>query len=155
MRSSKRKHPEGTWFAVPLRDGGFCRGLMARTNGKGSAFGYFFGPKKATIEELPNVSDLHPKDAILLGQFGDLGLLNGEWKAFEKDTYWGRTDWPLPPFVRVNEETNTATKTTYNDNLEIISEEPCDPSLANIFPEDCLMGYGFVEITLTHLLISE
>ena len=154
MKNSKRKFPEGTWFAVPLRDGGFCRGLIARTNGTGIAFGYFFGPKKATIEELPKVSALNPNDAILIGQFGDLGLLNGEWKVIDKNTHWDRTAWPIPQFIRVDEETNTATKTTFDDNLEIISEESCDPSNANVFPEDSLMGYGFVEIRLTRLLNS-
>ncbi len=152
MKSSKQKIPEGTWFAVPLRDGGFCRGLMARTDGKGSSFGYFFGPKKATIEDLPDVSGLHPNDAILVGRFGDLGLLNGEWKVIEKDTQWDRTAWPMPPFIRVDEKANTAMKTTFNDNFEIISDVPCDPSLAILFPKDSSMGYGFVEIRLTRLL---
>ncbi len=154
MKNSKREYPEGTWFAVPLRDGGFCRGLMARTDGEGRAFGYFFGPKMTTIEELANISGLHPSDAILVGRFGDLGLLNGEWKVIEKDAQFDRTAWPIPPFIRVDEEANTAMKATFNDNFEIISDEPCDPSLAKMFPKDSLMGYGFVEIKLTRLLNS-
>jgi len=152
MKNSKLEFPEGTWFAVPLRDGGFCRGLMARNFGKGIAFGYFFGPKKPTIEDLPSVPGLRPRDAILVGRFGDLGLLNGEWKVIGRDAPWDRTAWPLPPFIRVDEGTNTAMMTTFDDNLKIISDEPCDPSLAAVFPEDGSMGYGFVEIRLTRLL---
>lgn len=154
MKNSKQEFPEGTWFAVPLRDGGFCRGLLARTTGKGRAFGYFFGPKMATIEELPDVSHLLPRDAILVGRFGDLGLLNGEWKVIKKDAQWDRANWPIPPFIAVDVVANTAMKTIFNDNFQVISYQPCDPSLADQFPKDGLMGYGFVEITLTRLLTS-
>ena len=154
MKNSKSTVPEGTWFAVPLRDGGFCRGLMARTNGKGFSFGYFFGPKKATIDELPDVSGLQPNDAVLIGRFGDLGLLNGEWKVIHNDTHWDRTAWPMPAFVRLDKNACTAMQTKFNDNFEIIFNEPCDPSLANVLPEDSSMGYGYVEISLTELLRS-
>lgn len=154
MKNSKREFPEGTWFAIPLRDGGYCRGLVARTTGKGRALGYFFGPKKATIEELPDVSSLLPIDAILVGRFGDLGLLNGEWKVIKKDAQWDRATWPIPPFITVDVEAKSAMKTIFNDNLEIISYQHCDPSLADQFPKDGLMGYRFVEIMLTRLLSS-
>lgn len=154
MKTSNQTISEGTWFVVPLRNGGFCRGLLARTNGKGIAFGYFFGPKRETVDALPRVSDLRSCDAILIGQFGDLGLLKGEWKIVGQDLEWDRTLWPMPPFVRVDEDAGTAMMATYNDDFDIVSDEPCDPSLAEEFPKDSLMGYGFVEIKLTRMLDS-
>jgi hypothetical protein len=39
------KYREGDWFAVPLRNGGFAVGLVARANPKAALLGYFFGPK--------------------------------------------------------------------------------------------------------------
>jgi hypothetical protein len=155
MKTHQQHFPEGTWFAVPLRDGGFCRGLMARTDGKGRAFGYFFGPKASSADELPNVSGLRPTDAILVGRFGDLGLISGKWKVIGKAAPWDRAAWPMLPFIRVDEKADTAMMTTLNDEFEIISDEPCDPSLAKAFPKDSMMGYGFVEIRLTRLLNPE
>jgi hypothetical protein len=152
MNESSDRFPDGTWFVVPLRDGGFCRGLLAKANTKGVAFGYFFGPKNDTPSKLPPVAELRPCDAILIGRFGDLGLLSGEWRITDRDAQWDRDAWPMPPFVRLNEEDGIAMKAVYNDDLEILSEEPCDPSLAAEFPKDSLMGYGFVELKLTRLL---
>ena len=39
----KASYREGDWFAVPLRDGGYAAGLIARANPKGVLLGYFFG----------------------------------------------------------------------------------------------------------------
>jgi hypothetical protein len=47
---------EGDWFAVPLREGGFAIGVIARVmpRKEGVVLGYFFGPRRnavPTVEE--------------------------------------------------------------------------------------------------------
>lgn len=152
MNKESKNYPEGTWFAVPLRDGGFARGLIARTNGEGIMFGYFFEPRLDGPQCGPKVSYLRPNDAILVGQFGDLGLQEGVWTVIDRTDDWKREDWPLPPFVRLDEIEGKAWKVMYSDDLNEVSIDECQPSLINEHPRDILMGAGSVEIRLTKLL---
>jgi hypothetical protein len=52
-----RKLPdsEGDGFAVPLRDGGYAIGVVARMDRKGSVLGYFFGPR---YDEPPKLAEV-------------------------------------------------------------------------------------------------
>ena len=61
---------EGDWFAVPLREGGFAAGVVARANPKAVLLGYFFGPRRAAVPSVEEVSRLRPDDAVLVGKFG-------------------------------------------------------------------------------------
>jgi len=73
----KLPYSEGSVFLVPLRDGGYARGVVARAGPKGKILmGYFFGPRLATRDDMP-LSDLAPAQAILRMRFADLGLING------------------------------------------------------------------------------
>jgi hypothetical protein len=153
MAKKKRLlYPEGTWFAVPLRTGGFAIGLLARVAGDGPAFGYFFGPRWKHPPAVEITRALTPKDAIFVALFGDLGLLNGEWPILGQDLNWNRDVWPLPPFIRIDEIANEAWKVSYSDQLQVLAEEAIDPTLEKKFPRDRLSGYGAVEIRLTQLL---
>src|SRR5712692_9362532 len=143
---------EGTWFGVPLRTGGFAVGVLARVAGDGPAFGYFFGPRREKIPNTLELDSFGPPDAVLVAKFGDLGLLNGEWPVIGRHQGWNRNEWPLPPLVRVDKTENRAWMATYSDQLELVSDRPCDPRLANQFPEDSLWGYGAIEEWLTKRL---
>lgn len=55
---------EGTVFLVPLRAEGYAVGVLARANGEGQCFGYFFGRRVMGPDEV-NVSKLAPEDAVL------------------------------------------------------------------------------------------
>jgi hypothetical protein len=46
---SKLPHTEGTWFAVPLRDGGYGVGVVSRVAPKGPCSGHeiAIGPRSA------------------------------------------------------------------------------------------------------------
>ena len=45
----KLPYSEGSVFLVPLRNGGYARGVVARATGEGKGlFGYFFGPRLAS-----------------------------------------------------------------------------------------------------------
>jgi Immunity protein 26 len=73
----KVNYREGDWFAVPLRNGGFAVGVIARANPRGVSLGYFFGPPRSDVPRLDEVADLRSGDAVLVRKFGHLGILNG------------------------------------------------------------------------------
>lgn len=143
---------EGSVFLVPLRNGGYARGVVARTSDEGKVLlGYFFGPQLKEIENA-TVDDLDPAKAILRIRFGDLGLLNGSWKIIGTVADWSRTDWPVPQFVRRDTLSRKAWVVRYSDSdpNKIEAESPTDLECA--LTNDSLSGYGAVEIKLTKLL---
>ncbi|OGP72777.1 MAG: hypothetical protein A2V86_08720 [Deltaproteobacteria bacterium RBG_16_49_23] len=153
MGRHKLPYKKGTWFLVPLRTKGYALGLVARMDGKGRIFGYFFGPviSKASVTVIPH--DLRPQDAVLLGRFGDLGLIKGEWTVLGEKVDWNEEEWKIPPFIRVDEHSGKAFLSVYNENtLNFVSEKACAPALVDKYPYDRDMGYGSVEIQLTKLL---
>ena len=150
MKRNSAKYGESDCFLVPLRSGGFARGVVARLSGDGIVFGYFFGPKFTTGESACLKSMPTPADAVLCGQFGDLGLLNGEWKVFAQIKPWREDEWPLPPFIRAN----APIVSIYDDNLRFIREQGVEVNSASAkLPKDSVMGYGFVELRLTKLVV--
>src|SRR5262249_24112871 len=95
----KLPYREGTVFLVPLRTGGYARGVVARSGPKGKVlFGYFFGPRLSVPEV--NALALDPSKAILRAMFGDLGLIKKEWPIVGWVDGWDRSRWPMPDFVR-------------------------------------------------------
>jgi len=149
----KINYAKGDYFAVPLRNGGFGRGVVARMDGKGGIFGYFFGPRLATVDEARDPTGLTPDAAVLLRDFGDLGLLNGEWLVLGSVPDWDPNDWPMPPLIRVDEVTGKAFLSYYDEGtFECIREERVDPALASRYPRDVAAGYVALEIALTALL---
>jgi hypothetical protein len=147
--------PEGTWFAVPLRTGGYVVGLLARATGSGPAFGYFFGPRIATVPDIRSTENLSHKDAVFVAIFGDLGLIKNEWPIIGTHKEWKREDWPVVPFARIDEEGKKGWKVTYSDELRENSNECCDIFVAKLLPRDGLWGYGAVEKQMTSLLESQ
>jgi hypothetical protein len=96
----KLPYSEGTVFLVPLKDGGFARGVVARSGPKGKIlFGYFFGPRLASTDNV-QLDDLRPSGAILRLMFGDAGLRTKEWPIVGAVREWDRSEWPMPDFVR-------------------------------------------------------
>jgi hypothetical protein len=151
---SKSNLAEGTVFGIPLRAGGYARGVIARADKEGTAFGYFFGPKLATLAG-KDFADINPANAVLVGKFGDLGLIKGEWQSLGVLDKWCRAKWPLPAFVS---ETNDVKKVMVTfldeDRLEAVRTEiKLKDEIANMWTvPDCCLGYGVVEIRLTRLL---
>jgi Immunity protein 26 len=102
---AKVKYLEGDWFAVPLLDGGFGVGVIARANPKAALLDYFFGLPRAEIPTLSDVADLKPGDAVLIRKFGHLGIVQGRWPLMGRIDGWDRQEWPTPVFVRYEELT--------------------------------------------------
>jgi hypothetical protein len=93
---AKVKYREGDWFAVPLRDGGFAVGLVARANPGVVLLGYFFGPMRSEVPKLEDLAGLQPGDAVLIGMFGHLAIVQGKWPLLGRLDGWDRRDWPTP-----------------------------------------------------------
>ncbi|MFC8730863.1 Imm26 family immunity protein [Luteimicrobium sp. NPDC057192] len=142
---------EGHWFAVPLRDGGFALGLVARANRDGVLFGYFFGPWRDELPSLTEAQGLAPDDAVLVGKFGHLGLKQGRWRLLGRDRDWDRDALPMPAFVRYEELTGRSLKVTYDDDdpNRLVRVEEIPSGAVEQGPKEGLMGAGFVEKVLT------
>ncbi|MCX5677329.1 MAG: immunity 26/phosphotriesterase HocA family protein [Planctomycetota bacterium] len=149
----KLPYTEGTVFLVPLRNGGYARGVVARASPEGKGlFGYFFGPRlpspaAATLE------GLDPERAVLRVVFGDLGLINGEWPILGTVLGWERSQWPMPDFVRrdpLGKRKPVLVRYSDTDPLRVEAEYPIEDD-SDLTP-DSAYGYGAVEIKLTKLL---
>ncbi len=155
MTKRKINYSEGDCISVPLLNREFARGVIARMDGRGCIFGYFFPP---SIEDSHNVKIddfLSPGNNILLARVGDLGLLNSEWKVIGRIPDFRREVWKLPAGLRWDEGDSEGVECIFDeDTLETISEKPISIVGLDLTKElkDGLMGYGFLEIRLTKLL---
>ncbi len=154
MPRKKIPYKEGDWFAVPLRNGGYALGLIARLDGKGGFLGYFFGPRHEQIPVQQDTISLSSSDAILIRHFGDLGLLREEWPIIFHPDAWSRADWPLPAFARIAVDEGWALRVEYSetDISKPLHEASINLEEARRLPEDGVSGYGAIEIRLTKLL---
>jgi len=145
-------YSESSVFIVPLRKGGYARGVVARSNDEGKVLlGYFFGPRLPSTNEAA-LNDLDPANAILRVRFGDLGLVKGEWPVVGTVPNWDRSKWSMPDFVRRDDLSKKAWLVRYSDDdpNRIETEYPID--FDSNLGRDTLSGYGAVEIVLTKLL---
>ena len=142
---------EGTVFLVPLRDRGYAVGVVARISGEGHAFGYFFGPRINGAADADTYS-LKASDAVLVGKFGDLELIRGNWPEVDSIEPWDPSMWPMMSLARIDECAGKAWLSTYDDNFNCIGEKEITVDEAHSYPYDRLMGAGSVEIRLTKLL---
>ena len=150
FQKTKPLYQEGDWFAIPIEDGEYAVGLIARMkNGRGtkSIFGYFFGPRRNKIPKLDELTELLPEHNIDMCRFGDLGLHEGSWPVIGRFNDWDRSKWPMPPFLRTQLVSGITFKVTYDDTDpgSRISETECDPKEASKYPKDGLSGSGAVE----------
>jgi len=153
---TRAKYEEGTWFAVPLRNGGYALGVVGRKGRRGATLGYFFGPRHHTIPTLAEVEGLSPDRAVLVEIFGDLGLIQGRWPIIGRAPTWERRRWPMPVFGRVEDLTGRALRVEYDEEtlLDVIREVPVPRAEIEHLPKDGASGAGFIEATLTKLLAS-
>ncbi len=138
-------------FLVPLRDFGYAAGVLSRYTSKGDGLGYFFGPRISDSENV-DCSRFQAGLEILVGMFGDLDLHKGTWPIIGMVENQALKEWPVPKMARVDEATDLAWVSTYDDDLQLIEEEKISPSQAKKYPYDRMMGPGSVEIRLTKLL---
>ncbi|WP_421695366.1 Imm26 family immunity protein [Aestuariivirga sp.] len=163
MKAAQR-YPESTVFSVPLGDGEFALGLVARRAPRAAMiFGYFFGPTMSSIPSTSQIPDLLRLGVVLRCRFGDLALLNGKWHAIGKVPAWNRRAWPMPLFYRDEYELlrppdSSATRLFLikrsDDNPAKVEWEQRVLELPSDVLQDSLYGAGAVEILLRKLLVE-
>jgi hypothetical protein len=149
----KLPYKEGSVFALPLRDGGFARGVVARAGKRGKVlFGYFFGPVFESFDEM-TLEGVAPRNAVQKLMFGDLELIRGNWRVIGQVTPWRREDWPMPIFKREDPlgRRNPVFVKYSEDNPGVFEGTTNDNSGREVV-RDGLNGAGAVEILLNKLL---
>jgi hypothetical protein len=145
----------GTWFLVPIVEGVFALGLVARRSHRGALFGYFFrttatSPKEALQSPLPSRGQ-----HVLCGRFADVGLQSGEWPILHRDSAFNPDEWPMPPFVRKDDATGTVMVSEYDpETFRCVKEVRGDESALASLPYDRMMGHVAVAKRLRGLLGS-
>lgn len=153
----KLPYREGTWFAVPLRDGGFAVGVVARATAKGKVIlCYFFGPRRASVPKLTEVESLQRSNAVRAWRVGDLSLVEGDWPIIGQSESWRRSDWPMPVFIRRDPLRPKAWRVYYSDDdpSKLAGEEPESVERRDI-EENGLFGAAAAEIRLTSILAQK
>ncbi len=151
----KKIYREGDWFAVPLKEGGYAIGLVARADRSPTVLGYFFGPRLETVPSTEETKGLVPEKAILIRRFGNPGLQDGEWPILAHTDLWQREDWPMPDFGHIDTvNRERAFKRRYDENRlnVMISEFPIMVQESIKMPEDGLSGHISLIIWLSKLL---
>jgi hypothetical protein len=150
----KLPYQEGSWFVVPLRNGGYATGVVARMAPKGKIIlAYFFGPRRDKIPTMSDIVGLQAKDANKCLRVGDLGLINGEWTTIGCSKDWDAHLWPVPRFIRRDELAKRAWCLIYSDSdPSKLEREYLVSYELNELEESALYGYGAAELLLTKLL---
>lgn len=160
MRSQRVKYHEGQWFAVSLRTGGYAPGIIVRG---GRAFkgglGYFFPVRYEQPPSALEIEHLNAQQAVLIGWFGDLGIIEGRWPLILTDRPFSRGDWPVPRFGRVDAftpEWGWITEYSQNDDGSRvpIAETRCPVTAVTGLPEVGTASAGYIEVKLAMLIAT-
>ena len=150
----KLPYREGTWFAVPLRQGGFGVGVVARATAKGKVIlCYFFGQHRTAVPALGEVRLSKPHEAVNMVRVGDLSLIRGEWPVIGEAMSWKRSDWPMPPFVRRDKISDRAWRVLYSDIGPLVIACEMPEVYDRTLECDAMLGSGAAEVMLTKLLM--
>ncbi|MGH9524763.1 MAG: immunity 26/phosphotriesterase HocA family protein [Terriglobales bacterium] len=150
---AKVAYKEGDFIAVPLREGGWAAGRIARVGSGGILLGYFLGQQYDDEPTIASVLRFKSDDAVLIAMFGDLGLLNGSWKVIGASAF-KKSEWPVPKFCRRDVVSGKSYLVTY-DVSDVSKEIDLKPiSIERGVPEDGLFGYGAIELVLTKRLAA-
>jgi hypothetical protein len=155
MSQKSLPYREGDWFAVPLQDGRYAAGLVARSASYGKVvFGYFFRLNTIGLPSLQDLQRLTAQDSSFRALFGDLELYKGGWPLIGHADPWDRAAWPMTPFVRLDDGApDRAYKRFYSEDepARMIREVNCSSDEAKSFPRDGVWGSGAIERHLTRM----
>jgi hypothetical protein len=150
MPKSRKNYHEGDVFTVPLPNGGYGLGVVARCGRLSVILGYFFGP---AIKSLPDKGTftLRGSDAVLIERVGNRSLRNNEWTVVGRVDNWDRDDFPNSYFVRpVGYDSKLVEIVQYDEEtlLEVVDRKivPSEQSILYYF--DVLASYKAVESRL-------
>lgn len=144
---------EGSWFAIPLGNGGYATGLVARLSPQGKVMlAYLFGPTHWTRPTLADVQELTPADALKVIRTGDVAVANGRWPVIGNMLDFRREEWPVPMFIRRADALKRAWQATYADDPAKPEREVSVPYETQGLESDSLFGYGSTELLMSKLL---
>ncbi|MFB9238420.1 hypothetical protein ACFFWC_23290 [Plantactinospora siamensis] len=129
----------------------FAIGLIARHGRSAVTVGYFFGPALTSIPVSP--PPLKPEEALFVARFGDIPLVNDEWRVIGQFPEWDRAQWPSSEFLR-GDLSGRGLVVVYDDNDPnlVIDERPANDEQAAL-PTDDLFGYIILRNRLSEMLI--
>ncbi|QDT90824.1 Imm26 family immunity protein [Gimesia algae] len=145
-------YSNGTVFCVPLKNGKYARGVVARSDEELGIFGYFFGPCLDSIPATLDESQLCIEETVLAGIFSGMGLCIGEWKQLGNIKSFQRKDWPMPMLINTEDESDRVELVEYDEDTlaeKLISVSTRGEVDIDAYPEDGVMGYKYVEDILT------
>ncbi len=151
MRKKKIKVIEGDIFAVPLVQGGYGIGLMARRY-KTSSLGYFFDKIYPSPPEELNIADINSWKVALIGQFSAIGIEEGEWPLLKTSFHFIREEWPIPVLKMQDPLSEKYFAVIYDDTLfneerHLITKEEADKLFGH-----GVYGYVALEKKLSSIL---
>jgi len=159
METSKRRrekvYREGDWFGVPLPDGRYAPGLVAREGRDVVFLGYFFGPATTELPTLDRLRELTANDTVLVGRLGDLGLEAGELPILMHAENWNPADWPMPMFGHVDVvDANQGLGRTFDESeiSPLTTETPISVDRAKSLFPSYLHGDVALAIRLSRIL---
>ncbi len=90
----KRPYRPGDWFAIPLGDGRYAAGIVARGTRKAIA-GYVFGESFEGVPSLHGLAELDASRAIWSGSFSDRAMVEDRWPVLGGRASFVSSEWPL------------------------------------------------------------
>ncbi|MDR1141258.1 MAG: immunity 26/phosphotriesterase HocA family protein [Planctomycetaceae bacterium] len=150
----KINYSEGDCFLVPLENGSYVRGVVARFSGDGKVFSFFFLPKYEHIADAIVDDYLTPVNSLYVGFHSDLGLLDNRWKVFGKISPWIREDWVLPVLGFTDPTLGKWGELRYYDEitLQMCRQERVPIEKVINLPNDGCAGDGYIEGRITHII---
>ena len=140
-RRQKLPYCDGTWFAVPLFQGGYAIGRIVRHTGQGTLLAYCFAPKHDLIPSLEDVDHLTARDSFKTMLLSDLHIVEGKWPLIGESSTWRREEWPMPRFILRDDIVNAAFIVTYADD-HLLQELPRERVPYDTLGYDSSCQYG-------------
>jgi hypothetical protein len=93
---------EGSWFTVPLDDGGYAVGRVVRMTagvpGTRVILAYFFGPRREEPASLRSLAEECAGEPVFISITIEVPIGTGAWPLIGETTDWDRERWPFPAF---------------------------------------------------------
>jgi hypothetical protein len=150
--AARQRYHEGDWFAVPLDEGTFVPGRIARHH-RGILFAYFFAPLDhvPTLDELGSLTAADSATQMLLSH---LDLRDGAWPVIGQPGEWDPDAWPMVEFERRVDDAVYAIRWDDETLSEEVSSVRIDASEAGARPSDALAGSGAAVSRLRRLFAA-
>jgi hypothetical protein len=150
----KKNSLVGKLFVVPLKNGGYSVGLVARQE-KNILLGYFFDTY--FLEQPSKIESfvVDKNNVCLICLFGILGLKNNEWTVIGDLSNWDKNEWSVPIFKQKDLLLDIYYAITYDDDLNEVSRVKISKENAKTLFKSGIHGSGVVESILSDKLKSK